>query len=142
MTYAKDMPTDSQNLALAVARLNRRLRQERHSDLTPSQLSVLGTLRQLGPTSPSSIAARERVSAPSVTRTLNCLAEDGLVERSPHPQDGRQVVVSLSDLGEKTLAEERRRRDAWLHQRLAELDARERALLREASAILTRITES
>ncbi|GAA0204465.1 MarR family transcriptional regulator [Cytobacillus oceanisediminis] len=142
MTYAKDMPTDSQNLALAVARLNRRLRQERHSDLTPTQMSVLGTLRQMGPTSPSSIAARERVSAPSVTRTLNCLAEDGLVERAPHPQDGRQVVVSLSDLGEKTLAEERKRRDAWLHQRLTSLDARERAVLREAAAILTRITDS
>lgn len=142
MNYAKYMPTDSQNLALAVARLNRRLRQERHSDLTPTQLSVLGTVRQLGPTSPSAIAARERVSAPSVTRTLNRLADDGLVERAPHPQDGRQVVVSLSDLGEKTLAEERRRRDAWLDQRLRGLDARERAVLREAAAILTRITDS
>lgn len=142
MNYAKDMPTDSQNLALTVARLNRRLRQERHSDLTPSQMSVLGTLRQHGPTSPSSIAQRERVSAPSITRTLNCLADDGLVEREPNPDDGRQVLVRLSDLGEKTLSEERKRRDAWLDRRLRDLDARERAVLREASAILTRITES
>ncbi|RYJ07497.1 MAG: MarR family transcriptional regulator, partial [Actinomycetales bacterium] len=109
------MPTDTQRLSLAVARLNRRLRQERHSDLTPSQLAVLGTVRVLGPTSPSSVAARERVSAPSITRTINCLVEEGLVERSPHPEDGRQVVVELSDRGEKVLAEERQRRDAWLH---------------------------
>ena len=142
MTYAKNMPTDSQRLALAVARLNRRLRQERHSDLTPSQMSVLGTLRRLGPTSPSAIAQHERVSAPSVTRTLNCLVEDGIVERSPHPDDGRQVVVELSDLGEKVLAEERQRRDAWLHQRLRHLDARERAVLREASALLERLSDS
>ncbi|KQY60004.1 hypothetical protein ASD11_10920 [Aeromicrobium sp. Root495] len=136
------MPTDTQRLSLAVARLNRRLRQERHSDLTPSQLAVLGTVRVLGPTSPSSVAARERVSAPSITRTINCLVEEGLVERSPHPEDGRQVVVELSDLGEKVLAEERQRRDAWLHVRLRELDNRERAVLREASALLERLAES
>ncbi len=60
MNYANDMPNDTQRLALAVARLNRRLRQERQSELTPTQLSVLGTLTQLGPTSPSAVAARER----------------------------------------------------------------------------------
>ena len=136
------MPTDSQTLSLAVARLNRRLRQERQSDLTPSQLSVLGTLRELGPTSPSSVAARERVSAPSITRTLNCLAVDGLVEREANPADRRAVIVSLSDLGEKVLAEERRRRDAWLHGRLREMDNRERAVLREAAALLRTLAES
>ncbi|MGJ9411409.1 MarR family winged helix-turn-helix transcriptional regulator [Aeromicrobium sp. CF4.19] len=136
------MPTDTQTLAMAVARLNRRLRQERQSDLTPTQLSVLGTLWQLGPTTPSSVAARERVSAPSVTRTINCLVENGHATREPHPQDGRQVVVAISEVGEKVLAEERRRRDAWLHQRLQHLDARQRAVLREASAILTGIAES
>lgn len=136
------MPTDSQKLALAVARLNRRLRQERHSDLTPTQLSVLGTLGVLGPSSPTSIAARERVSAPSITRTLNCLVENGHAVREPHPEDGRQVIVSISDLGEKVLGEERRRRDAWLHQRLKGLDARERALLREAASILSDLSDA
>lgn len=136
------MPTDTQSLAMAVARLNRRLRQERQSDMTPTQLSVLGSLRELGPTSPSTLAARERVSAPSVTRTLNCLVEHGHATREPHPEDGRQVVVAISEVGEKVLAEERRRRDAWLHQRLRHLDPRQRALLREAASILTDIAES
>ena len=142
MNYAKHMPNDTQRLALAVARLNRRLRQERQSELTPTQLSVLGTLTQLGPTSPSAVAARERVSAPSATRTLNCLVDEGHVIREPHPHDGRQVVVTISELGEKTLAEERRRRDEWLHLRLQQLDARERAVLREASVLLTEIADS
>ncbi|WP_040320226.1 MarR family winged helix-turn-helix transcriptional regulator [Aeromicrobium marinum] len=136
------MPTDSERLALAVARLNRRLRQERQSDLTPTQLSILGALRALGPTTPSSLAAHERVRPPTITRTLNCLAEDGLVEREPHPQDGRQVVVSLSKLGEKVLGEERSRRDAWLQTRLKHLGPRERALLREAAAILTDLSDT
>lgn len=136
------MPTDTQRIALAVARMNRRLRQERHSDLTPSQMAVLGTVSKLGPTSPSAVAARERVSAPSITRTLNCLVDDGLVERTPHPDDGRQVLVSLSERGRAVLAEERQRRDAWLYHRLQELEPAERALLREAAGLLERLAES
>lgn len=140
--YAKEMPTDSQNLARAVAQLNRRLRQERRSDLTPSQLSVLATLKVLGPSSPTRIAARERVTAPSITRTLNCLVEDGYARREPHPEDRRQVIVTISDVGEEILAEERERSDAWLHERLKSLGAKERAMLREAAAVLSDLAES
>ncbi len=143
MNNVKKMSTtDSQRLALAVARLGRRLRQERRSELTPTQISMLGSLRLLGPSTPSTLAARERVSAPAVTRILKVLVEAGLVDKEPHPEDGRQVVVSLSQLGEKTLAEERHRRDEWLERRLRAMDARERAVLREAAAILDRIAES
>ncbi len=136
------MPTDSQNLATAVARLSRRLRQERHSGLTPSQLSVLATLRELGPTTPSAVAAREGVRPPSITRTVASLHDDGLVLREDHPDDGRQVLIRISDRGEEVLAEQRERRDAWLNVRLRSLDARERALLREAAAIMRNLAES
>ena len=130
------MPNDSQRLARAVARLNRRLRQERQTDLTATQLSVLGSIMKLGPATPSAIAAHERVQPPSITRTLNCLVDEGLVSRDPHPDDGRQVLISLSDKGEDVLAEERARRDEWLAHRLAELTADERAVLRQASDLL------
>lgn len=142
MIYAKDMPSDSQKLAQSVARLSRRLRQERQSELTPSQMSLLHTLCVLGPATPSAVAARERVQPPTVTRMLNALHEDGLVERSPDPSDGRQVLVTVSDQGEKVLAEERRRRDEWLTPRLRALEPRERAVLREAAAIMDRLSES
>ena len=66
------MPTDSHQLARAVARLNRRLRQERQSDLTPTQMSVLGSISILGSSTPGAIAAHERVQPPSITRTLTC----------------------------------------------------------------------
>ena len=130
------MPNDSQRLARAVARLNRRLRQERQTELTATQLSVLGSIMKLGPATPSAIAAHERVQPPSITRTLNCLVDDGLVSRDPHPDDGRQVLISLSDKGEDVLAEERARRDEWLAHRLAELTTDERAVLRQASDLL------
>lgn len=139
MTYAKDMPSDSQRLARSVARLNRRLRQERHSELTPTQLALLGTVMLMGPSTPSAIAAREGVRPPSVTRTLNCLVDHGYVVREPHPDDRRQVLVRLSDKGEAMMAEERSRRNAWLDARLATLTVDERARLRAASDLLEKL---
>jgi DNA-binding MarR family transcriptional regulator len=142
MRYAKDMPTDSHQLARSVARLNRRLRQERQTDLTPTQLSVLGSILKLGPSTPSAIAAHERVQPPSITRTLTCLVDEGLAIREPHPDDGRQVLISVSDKGDAVLAEERDRRDEWLAQRLAELTTADRKTLREATALLERLAAS
>jgi DNA-binding MarR family transcriptional regulator len=136
------MPTDSHQLARSVARLNRRLRQERQTDLTPTQLSVLGSILKLGPSTPSAIAAHERVQPPSITRTLTCLVDEGLALREPHPDDGRQVLISVSDKGDAVLAEERNRRDEWLAQRLADLTTAERKTLREATALLERLAES
>lgn len=136
------MPTDSHQLARSVARLNRRLRQERQSDLTPTQLSVLGAILKLGSSTPSAIAAHERVQPPSITRTLACLAEEGMIVRTPHPDDGRQVLVSVSGRGESVLAEERGRRNQWLSTRLATLTAAERTTLREAAALLERLAAS
>jgi DNA-binding MarR family transcriptional regulator len=136
------MPTDSHQLARSVARLNRRLRQERKSDLTPTQLSVLGSILAIGPATPSVIAAHERVQPPSISRTLNCLVDEGLAIREPHPDDGRQVIISVSDKGEAVLAEERARRDQWLAHRLTELTTAERKALREAAVLLERLADS
>lgn len=133
------MPTDAHQLARSVARLGRRLRQERQSDLTPTQLSVLWSIRELGAATPSAIATIEQVRPPSITRSLNHLVEAGLAVREPHPADGRQVLISISDQGESVLDEERNRRDLWLSQRLAELSAVERRTLREAAGLLERL---
>ena len=133
------MPSDSQRLARSVGRLNRRLRQERHTELTPTQLEVLGTVMVMGLATPGAIATREGVRPPSVTRTLNCLAEDGYIVRGPHPDDKRQVLVRLSDKGERLLAEERNRRNAWLDSRLSTLTVDQRAMLREASDLLEKL---
>lgn len=136
------MPTDAHQLARSVARLNRRLRQERQSELTPTQLSVLGAVMKIGPATPSAIAAHERVQPPSITRTLTCLLDEGYVVRKPHPDDGRQVLVSVSDKGDAMLDEERTRRDLWLGHRLAALTSAERKTLREAAALLERLAQS
>jgi DNA-binding MarR family transcriptional regulator len=124
-------------------RTTRRLRAEKSdADLSDAQYSVLAVLDRHGPITPGELAAHERVQPPSMTRTLACLLDRGLVTRTGHPRDGRQVLVALSEAGKATVAETRRRRDAWLARRLAELDPGERATLAAASEILRRIADS
>jgi len=136
------MPADSQRLARSVVRLSRRLRQERHTVLTPGQLTVLGTLTVYGPQTPGAIAVREGVQPPTATRIVSSLVDDGFALRSPHPEDGRQVLVTISEKGEALLSEERTRRNEWLSRQLAALDADDRALLRKATVVLEKLAAS
>lgn len=129
-------------LAVSVTRLARRLRQERGTDLTANQLSVLGTLRRRGPLTPGVLAAAEGVQPPSMTRTVASLVDLGMVNRQAHASDGRQVVVQLTQHGETLLADERRRRDAWLARRLRGLDPADREVLRRAAAVLDGLARS
>jgi DNA-binding MarR family transcriptional regulator len=128
-------------LRISLARLTRRLRSERdpENELSIGQLSVLGALSRHGECSIGELAAQERVQPPSMTRTVNCLEEAGYVVRRKHDTDGRQVVITLADKGTRTLEADRRRRDAWLAQRLRELTPEERSVLRQAAPILERL---
>ena len=135
----------SSALRISVMRLARRMRSERDPDnelLPVGQLSVLGTLKRNGESTVGELAAVERVQPPSMTRTVSCLADGGYVVRRKHETDGRQVVVALSDKGLATLAADRRRRDAWLAQRLRELTPDERAVLRQAAPIIERLAQA
>jgi DNA-binding MarR family transcriptional regulator len=74
-----------------------------------------------------------------MTRTVKHLDAAGLVERRTRADDGRLVVVSLSDAGRARLLADRRRRDEWLAQRLRELSRDEREVLRRAAPVLERL---
>jgi DNA-binding MarR family transcriptional regulator len=127
-------------LRVAVVRTVRRLRLERSSEeITDGQYSVLAALSKLGPLTPGDLAERDHVQPPSMTRTVARLVEMGLAARGHHPTDRRQVLVSITEAGEREVRETRRRRDAWLSKRLAELTPSERATLAEAAEILRRI---
>lgn len=124
-------------LRVGVMRLARRIRLERSSeDLSLNQLAVLGTLLRSGELALGELAAIERVKPPSITRTVNCLVDAGLVTRRPHATDGRQVMVDLTEQARKVLDEDRRRRDLWLAQRLDELGPEDRELLRRVAPLL------
>jgi DNA-binding MarR family transcriptional regulator len=133
----------STELRTAVLRTSRRLRQERSTDdVTPGQYSVLAVLDRHGPCTPRELALHEKVQPPSMTRTLTALTGLGLVDRTVHPTDGRQVLVALTAAGRVVVRETRRRRDAWLDRRLAELTPAERETLRAAAALLLRVAQS
>ncbi len=125
------------DLRLAVMRFSRRLRSQRvDSSVTLTHLAALSTLKRHGPMSPGELAAHERVQPPSMTRVVVALERMGLVTRTPHPTDGRQVVIDLTDAAEQLLLDEARAREAWLSGQLHQLSAEDRATLREAARIM------
>ena len=131
----------SSELRIGVMRLARRLRSQRADHgLTLGQVSVLAALDRHGPLSPGEVAAHEGISPPSATRTIASLADLGLVTRTPHASDGRQLVIALTEGARDLLHEDRRRRDAWLADALEALSPHERAVLREAAPILDRLS--
>ncbi len=142
MTTPSDLRALASDLSLAVVRLTRHLRGRRaDSPVSLTQLSAMSTLSRDGALTPGALAARERVQPPSMTRVIASLVELGLVERVPHPTDGRQIIVSLSDKGNVLVSEERSAREAWMTERLADLDDRQLKVLRDAVSILSNIVE-
>ena len=128
------------DLRLAVMRLSRRLRNQRvDTSVTLTHLAALSTLKRHGRMSPGELAGHERVQPPSMTRVVGALEGMGLVTRSPHPTDGRQVVIDLTPAAEDLLGAEARAREAWLTDTLEQLSAQERTVLREAAVIMDKL---
>ncbi len=126
----------------AINRVNRRLRQTRPiGELTIAQISALQSLDSAGALTPRELSDAERVQPPTMTKIVNRLDERGLVQRTPHPTDGRQVILAASPEGRQLLEEYRRVRDEWLARRLATLTAEERETVQRAAEILTRIAK-
>ena len=129
-------------LRLTVLRLARRVRAERADDaMSDGRLSVLSLLANQGAQTLGSLAESERVTPPSMNRTINALVESGLVTRVADASDGRKVVIDLSEAGRRLVRETRRKRDAWFSARLAKLTPEERATLDAAAPILRRLAD-
>jgi len=130
------------DLALAVIRFARQLRSQRSdSKVTLTQLSALSTLAKEGSMTPGALAVRERVRPPSMTRVLTSLAEQGLVVRTAHPADGRQVMVSASAEGVELVEAEQRASQEWLLTQLGKLDADQRQTLIAAADLMSAMVD-
>lgn len=132
------------DLRMATFRLARRLRCARAADLmSDTQLAVLAELRMNGRRTISTLAERERVTAPSMTSIVNGLEEQGYVARTPDEDDRRRVQVDITPAGVEIVVETIRRRDVLLADMLREVDYTEAELatLREASALMRRVVE-
>src|SRR5882724_4072889 len=148
--YMKDMSAPSgtsisletavTELSLAIGQLLRRLRAESNPDeLTWSQTVALARLEKAGPMTTADLARAESVKPQSMGATLAELEREGLVERHPHPTDGRQVLFALTAEG----VEARRKRSAakqkWLLAAMAKLDPAEQQTLMSAVALIKRL---
>lgn len=135
-------------MRISVSRLARRLRVERlglggpETALSDIQLASLAALERKGSMTPGELAEHEKVQPPSMTRVIAVLEERGLVLREPHSTDRRQVILTVTPDGRDLVQRVRRRREAWLAQRLQELTPEERQILRQAAPILEKISQS
>jgi DNA-binding MarR family transcriptional regulator len=110
--------------------------------LSDTQLAALAALERHAAMTPGELAEHEKVQPPSMTRVISALLERELVARAPHPTDGRQVILTVTDQGRQLVQQSRRLREAWLAQRLRELSPQERATLRAAAPILQRLSQA
>jgi DNA-binding MarR family transcriptional regulator len=136
-------------MRISISRLARRLRVEQRLTvggpdpaLSDIQLAALAALERNEAMTPGELAEYEKVQPPSMTRVIAVLEERSLVRRSPHPTDRRQVILTVTDEGRSLVDRVRRRKEAWLAQRMQELSADEVAILRAAAPILEKLSQS
>jgi DNA-binding MarR family transcriptional regulator len=129
-------------LSLAVGQLLRRLRAESNPDeLTWSQTSALARLETAGSMTTADLARAEQVKPQSMGATLAELEREHLVERRPHPTDGRQVLFALTDEGVEARRKRSVAKQAWLLAAMARLDPAEQRTLMAAAALINRLSE-
>jgi DNA-binding MarR family transcriptional regulator len=95
-------------LQVSIGLLIRRLRQvQPEGELTLAETSALSRLDRGGPATSSDLAKQDRISPQSMGATLAGLEQRGLVERQRDPEDGRRVVLSVSDAGRRVVNDRR-----------------------------------
>jgi DNA-binding MarR family transcriptional regulator len=134
---------DDQEIRLTIQRLARRIRSMQSDEtVTEAQRSVLFSLSNNGVQTLSSLSEHERVTPPSMNRTINALVEAGLVTRVGAEDDGRKVSIDLSPAGRAFIADTRRKRDAWFTKQLAALTPEQRSIVDKSATILRGIADS
>ena len=127
----------------AVGLLVRRVRAAAAShELSLTEAAVMARLAKEGPATIADMARAESMRPQSMGATIAALEEMGMVERKPHPTDGRQVNIELTPKGaavRKSVGDAKR---TWLAQAIAQLDEQERQTLFKAGEIIKRLVQS
>ena len=126
----------------AVALLVRRVRAAAAThELSWSEASVMGRLVREGPATTAELARAESVKPQSMGATIAALEEMGLVERKPHPTDGRQMNIALTAKGAAVCKSSKDAKRTWLSQAIAGLDDKDQETLFAAGKIIKRLVE-
>ncbi len=150
MSETNDAPGDDETAAVAsdlrvvVARLRRRMRETGEpGDFSPSQSAVLVRLDAEGPSTVTALANAEGVRPQSMGSTVAGLQQAGYITAAPHPTDGRQTLLSLSDRFREELTAHRAAKEDWLFRSIrSTLTAQEQRELAVGVALLKRIAEA
>jgi DNA-binding MarR family transcriptional regulator len=145
-----DTPAHPMSLEMAIAELLRatgllvrRLRAESNpGQLTWSQSGILARLDEAGPMTTADLARAEAVKPQSVGASLAALEQEELVQRRPHPTDGRQVLFALTDSGVATRRQNALLKRQWIAAAMAKLDPGEQQTLISAAALFKRLADS
>jgi DNA-binding MarR family transcriptional regulator len=130
------------DLAQAIGLLVRRVRAAAAShELSLTESAVMKRLATDGPATTADLARAESMKPQSMGTTIAALEEMGLVERKPHPTDGRQVNIDLTPKGAAMRKSARDAKRTWLAQAISQLDEEEREALFKAGEIIKRLAE-
>jgi DNA-binding MarR family transcriptional regulator len=138
MAKARDL--DVNEFAQTIGRLVRQIRAAAaQHELSLTEFAVLARLGRDGPATTAELARAENMRPQSMSAAVAALEERGLLERKPHPSDGRQVNIALTDKGSAVRSSTKDLKRAWLAQAMVGLDAEERHTLARAGDILKRL---
>jgi DNA-binding MarR family transcriptional regulator len=127
----------------AIGLLVRRVRAAAAShELSLTESAVMARLAKEGPATTADLARAEGMKPQSMGTTVAALENMGMVERKPHPTDGRQMNIELTAKGVAVRKSARDAKRTWLAQAVAGLDEQERETLFAAGRIIKRLAES
>ena len=132
-------------LAVAVKRLQARIREEADvtsTGLSVAQLSIFSRLVNEGPATAASLAAAEHVSQQAIAQSLAGLKASGLVSVQPDPADGRKSLLKVTSAGRALFETIMASRDDWLIRAIeSAVSPDERARLDYAIELLERLSQ-
>jgi DNA-binding MarR family transcriptional regulator len=130
------------DFAQAIGLLVRRIRAASTAhDLSWTESAVMARLSKDGPATTAELARLEGVKPQSMGTVVAALEEKGFIERKPHPTDGRQVNIQITQAGEAVRRSAKDARRTWLSQSLGRLDEEDRKVLFAAGEIIRRLVE-
>ena len=138
----RSLDLDTIDLIQTMGLLVRRVRAAAASqELSLTESAVLARLARYGPSTTADLARAEGMRPQSMGTTVAALEEMGMVERKPHPVDGRQANIELTAKGAATRKSAKDAKRMWLAQAVAQLDESERETLFAAGEIIKRLVE-
>jgi DNA-binding MarR family transcriptional regulator len=139
---ARSRNLDVADFARTLGRLTRHMRSAAaQHELSLSESAVLARLGRDGPATTAELARAESMRPQSMSAVISALEERGFIERKPHPSDGRQVNIALSERGAAIHSSTKDLKRAWLAQATAALEEDEREILARAAEILKRLLD-